>query len=172
MASRLALNVWLAVVLAAAAALLHASARAQDIAPLDDPIDVALTTGPLLPEKVLRSSALTFPAILEAFEREAAARGDQLSADGAFDLMLRGEVFDRVTGTFDGGFAGTEARQGAAPARCRGVCFLPAVTGPLSRLQRAASTPPNSGRCGSARCSRCCATAGSTSDALRLTTRG
>jgi outer membrane protein TolC len=115
MASRLALNVWLAVVLATALALLHASARAQDIAPVGDPIDIALTTGPLLPEKVLRSSALTFPSILEAFEREAAARGDQLAADGAFDLMLRGEVFDRVTGAWSGGFAGVEARQALRP---------------------------------------------------------
>jgi outer membrane protein TolC len=91
------------------------SARAQDVAPVGEPLEIALKQGPLMPEQVLRSSALTFPAILEAFEREAAARGDQLSADGAFDLMLRGEVFDRVTGTFDGGFAAAEARQPLRP---------------------------------------------------------
>jgi outer membrane protein TolC len=116
MASRLAFNVWLTLIFAAAATgLPPASVRAQDIAPVGDPIDVALTTGPLLPEQVLRSSALTFPSILEAFEREAAARGDQLAADGAFDLMLRGEVFDRMTGAWSGGFAGVEARQALRP---------------------------------------------------------
>lgn len=78
----------------------------QNVAPVGEPIEMALKRGPLLPEHVLRSSALTFPSILEAFEREAAARGDQLSADGAFDLMLSGEVFDRVTGVWNGGFAG------------------------------------------------------------------
>ena len=68
------------------------AALAQDIAPVGDPLELALTTGPLMPDEVLRSSALTFPSILEAFEREAAARSDQLSADGAFDLMLKGEA--------------------------------------------------------------------------------
>lgn len=91
------------------------AAWAQNIEPVGDPMDIALKQGPLLPKDVLRSSALTFPSILEAFEREAAARGDQLSADGAFDLMLRGEVYDRLTGTFDGNFASAEARQGLRP---------------------------------------------------------
>ncbi|MEE4318128.1 TolC family protein [Erythrobacter dokdonensis] len=100
---------------AALLALAPAAALAQDIAPLGDPIEEALTTGPLLPEEVLRSSALTFPSILEAFEREAAARSDQLAADGAFDLMLKGEAYDRVTGTFSGGFAKAEARQPLRP---------------------------------------------------------
>lgn len=106
--------------LACTAALLalagsEAPALAQDIAPVGDPLEVALTTGPLLPDEVLRSSALTFPAILEAFEREAAARSDQLSADGAFDLMLKGEAYDRLTGFYSGGFAKAEARQPLRP---------------------------------------------------------
>ncbi len=84
---------------------------AQDIEANLDPLEETLTTGPLLPEEVLRSSALTFPSILESFEREAAARSDQLSADGAFDLILEGEAYDRVTGTFSGGFAQVGARQ-------------------------------------------------------------
>jgi outer membrane protein TolC len=92
-----------------------APALAQDIAPLGEPLDMALRNGPLLPEEVLRSSALTFPAILEAFEREAAARADQLSADGAFDLMLKGEYYDRLTGFYSGGFAKAEARQPLRP---------------------------------------------------------
>ena len=107
---------WLAcgaALLALAAA--PAPAMAQDIAPVGDPLEVALTTGALLPEEVLRSSALTFPAILEAFEREAAARSDQVSADGAFDLMLKGEYYDRLTGFYSGGYGKVEARQPLRP---------------------------------------------------------
>ncbi len=100
---------------AAALMLAPAVAVAQNIAPVGDPIEVAITTGPLLPTEVLRSSALTFPSILEAFEREAAARSDQLSADGAFDLMLKGEYFDRMTGFYSGGFGKAEARQALRP---------------------------------------------------------
>lgn len=90
-------------------------AGAQDIAPVGDPLELALTTGTLTPDEVLRSSALTFPAILEAFEREAAARSDQLAADGAFDLMLKGEAYDRMTGFYSGGFGKVEARQPLRP---------------------------------------------------------
>lgn len=99
----------------ALAAVPAAPLAAQDIAPLGDPLDVALTTGPLLPEEVLRSSVLTFPSILEAFEREAAARADQVAADGAFDLMLKGEYYDRLTGFYSGGFGKVEARQPLRP---------------------------------------------------------
>ncbi|MFN4239904.1 MAG: TolC family protein [Erythrobacter cryptus] len=98
-----------------ALALAPAAGAAQDIAPLGDPLEAALTQGPLLPEAVLRSSALTFPAILEAFEREAAARADQLGADGAFDLMLKGEYYDRLTGFYSGGYGKAEARQPLRP---------------------------------------------------------
>jgi len=102
----------------AALALLCAApapAFGQNIAPVGEPIDAALKNGPLLPDEVLRSSALTFPAILEAFEREAAARADQLGADGAFDLMLKGEYYDRLTGFYSGGFGKVEARQPLRP---------------------------------------------------------
>lgn len=105
----------LALVAPAALALPGVPVQAQDIAPVGAPIDTALRQGTLQPEAVLRSSALTFPSILEAFEREAAARGDQLGADGAFDLMLKGEVYDRVTGFYNGGFVKGEARQGLRP---------------------------------------------------------
>lgn len=88
-----------------------ASAVAQDIAPNPEPLEAALKTGPLTPDEVLRSSALTFPQVLEAFEREAAARADQLGADGAFDLMLKGEYYDRLTGFYSGGYGKVEARQ-------------------------------------------------------------
>lgn len=100
---------------AVALMLAPAAATAQNIAPVGDPIEVAITTGPLLPTEVLRSSALTFPAILEAFEREAAARSDQLSADGAFDLMLRADAFDRITGFNDGGAVRAQATQQLQP---------------------------------------------------------
>lgn len=88
---------------------------AQDIVPLGDPLEVALTSGTLLPDAVLRSSALTFPSILEAFEREAAARADQLGADGAFDLMLRADAFDRLTGFNDGDAVRAQATQQLRP---------------------------------------------------------
>lgn len=90
-------------------------AAAQDIVPNAEPIEVALKNGPLLPGEVLRSSALTFPSILEAFEREAAARSDQLAADGAFDLMLRADAFDRITGFNDGGAVRAQATQPLQP---------------------------------------------------------
>ncbi len=96
-------------------AALAVPAQAQDIAQLEQPIDQAILDGPLLPDEVLRSSALTFPSILASFEREAAARSDQLAADGAFDLILEGEAYDRVTGTFSGGFASVGATQPIKP---------------------------------------------------------
>jgi len=101
--------------LAVALGLAAHPALAQDIEPNAEPIATALRNGPLLPDEVLRSSALTFPRILESFEREAAARADQLSADGAFDLMLDAEYYDRFTGTFSGGFGEVKATQPLAP---------------------------------------------------------
>jgi outer membrane protein TolC len=106
---------WSCAVTAALLALAPVAAAAQDIAPVGDPLEVAIKTGPLLPEEVLRSSALTFPSILEAFEREAAARSDQLSADGAFDLMLKADAFDRLTGFNDGGAVRAQATQPLQP---------------------------------------------------------
>ncbi|MGB3711655.1 MAG: TolC family protein, partial [Erythrobacter sp.] len=100
---------------ALAGATLSQSLAAQDIEPVGDPLEQALAEGPLLPDEVLRSSALTFPRILESFEREAAARADQLAADGAFDLMLEAEAYDRITGYYSGGFASVKARQPIAP---------------------------------------------------------
>ena len=96
---------------AALALLCAAPALAQNIEPNAEPIEAALKAGPLMPDEVLRSSALTFPQVLEAFEREAAARADQLGADGAFDLMLKGEYYDRLSGFYSGGFGKVEARQ-------------------------------------------------------------
>lgn len=100
---------------AALALVCAAPALAQDIALNPEPLETAITTGILTPDEVLRSSALTFPQVLEAFEREAAARADQLAADGAFDLMLKGEYYDRLTGYYSGGFGKVEARQPLRP---------------------------------------------------------
>ena len=103
------------VLLAALASAWTAPAIGQDIEPIAQPLETTLRNGPLLPETVLRSSALRFPGILESFEREAAARSDQLSADGAFDLMLEAEYYDRFTGTFSGGYASVKATQQLQP---------------------------------------------------------
>lgn len=95
------------------------SLLAQNIEPLPAPApaesEAALEEGPLLPESVLRASAQRFPSILESFEREAAARGDQIAANGAFDLILDAEIYDRVTGTFSGGFGEVKATQAIRP---------------------------------------------------------
>ena len=88
---------------------------AQNIEPVEQPLDATLRSGPLLPDSVLRSSSLRFPSILESFEREAAARSDQLTADGAFDLMLEAEYYDRFTGTFSGGYGEVKATQPVMP---------------------------------------------------------
>ncbi|MEM9310525.1 MAG: TolC family protein [Pseudomonadota bacterium] len=102
-------------VLAFAFSWADAPARAQDIEPNAQPLAASLREDTLLPEAVLRSSALTFPSILEAFEREAASRSDQLAADGAFDLILNAEYYDRYTGTFSGGYAEGKITQPIAP---------------------------------------------------------
>ncbi|MEM6493474.1 MAG: TolC family protein [Pseudomonadota bacterium] len=110
-------GVWLAGLGFVAVALIWGvtEAHAQNIEPNSEPLATALRDGTLLPEEVLRSSSLTFPRILEAFEREAAARSDQLAADGAFDLILNGEYYDRYTGTFSGGYAEGKITQPIAP---------------------------------------------------------
>lgn len=84
---------------------------AQEIEPVEEPFARALESGPLLPEEVMRSSARTFPLILESYEREAAARADELGAAGAFDLILAGKAYDRVSGSFSGGFLEAQIRQ-------------------------------------------------------------
>ncbi|MEL6530960.1 MAG: TolC family protein, partial [Pseudomonadota bacterium] len=89
--------------------------QAQNIEAVAEPLDEELRSETLLPDAVLRSSALRFPSILESFEREAAARSDQLAADGAFDLILEAEYYDRFTGTFSGGYAEVKATQAIAP---------------------------------------------------------
>lgn len=101
--------------LALAAGLAAVPLAAQDIEAIEQPLDHTLRSGPLLPQNVLRSSALRFPSILESFEREAAARSDQLTADGAFDLILEAEYYDRFTGFYSGGFGEVKATQPILP---------------------------------------------------------
>ncbi|MEM9501247.1 MAG: TolC family protein [Pseudomonadota bacterium] len=110
-------NVWVAALglVALAAPNQLSEVFAQNIEPVEEPLDQQLRGETLLPQAVLRSSALRFPSILESFEREAAARSDQLAADGAFDLMLDAEYYDRFTGTFSGGYAEVTATQPIAP---------------------------------------------------------
>ncbi|SHN51440.1 TolC family protein [Erythrobacter sanguineus] len=126
---------------AALLAIAPAAALAQDIAPVGDPLEVALRQGPLLPGEVLRSSALTFPSILEAFEREAATRSDQLAADGAFDLMLRAEAFDRITGFNDGGAVRAEAVQPLRPFGAQLFGGYTLSSGPLPTSQSSFNSP-------------------------------
>ncbi len=126
---------------AALLAIAPAAALAQDIAPVGDPLEVALIQGPLLPGEVLRSSALTFPSILEAFEREAATRSDQLAADGAFDLMLRAEAFDRITGFNDGGAVRAEAVQPLRPFGAQLFGGYTLSSGPLPTSQSSFNSP-------------------------------
>jgi outer membrane protein TolC len=74
--------------------------------------DLASTlSGPLLPERVLESSAARFPDILESLALEQAANGDRLAADGAFDLVFKADGFDRATGFWTGAILNTEVRQ-------------------------------------------------------------
>ena len=84
---------------------------AQNVEPVVTPIERVMEEGPLLPADLLRSSARTFPSILAAFEKEAAARSDQLAAEGAFDLMLDAQAYSRVTGTFSTIYLDTKATQ-------------------------------------------------------------
>lgn len=65
----------------------------------------------LLPEHITESSARRFPEILASFARERAARGDQLAAEGAFDLVFDASGFDRVSGFWTGGVVNAQASQ-------------------------------------------------------------
>ncbi|MEM7780928.1 MAG: TolC family protein [Pseudomonadota bacterium] len=65
----------------------------------------------ILPADLLASSAERFPDILASIEREAIARGAELSAMGAFDLVLSAEGFSRTTGFWSGTVVETGARQ-------------------------------------------------------------
>ena len=65
----------------------------------------------LLPEDILASSAKRFPDILASLERQAIARGAQMSALGAFDLVLSADGFSRVTGFYDGTVVEAKASQ-------------------------------------------------------------
>lgn len=72
----------------------------------------------ILPADVLQSSAARFPDILASLEREAAAQGDQVRADGAFDLVLSADAMSRLTGFNPGSVVRTRATQ---PLRDRGA---------------------------------------------------
>lgn len=94
---------------------IQADTRFESGAGYEPAFDINALQGPLLPRHVLQSSATRFPDILESIARERAAAGDQLAADGAFDLVFNAEGYDRVTGFWTGGIAKTEARQNLRP---------------------------------------------------------
>jgi outer membrane protein TolC len=56
----------------------------------------------LLPEEVLRSSARSFPKILEAIEKAAASRAKLLAAQGEFDLEWRTKSLNWLSGFYEG----------------------------------------------------------------------
>ncbi len=92
------------------AALAAGPLSAQDV-PSEPPAEAPREQTVLLPEDVLASSALRFPDILASLERQAIARGAQMSALGAFDLVLSAEGFSRVTGFYGGTVVEGEARR-------------------------------------------------------------
>lgn len=65
----------------------------------------------LMPDDILSSSAQRFPDILASIEREAIARGAELTAQGAFDLILSAEGFSRITGFYSGTVVETKAKR-------------------------------------------------------------
>lgn len=81
-----------------------------------DPISLTqLADQPLMVDAVLNSSAMHFPAILEALAKRNAIRGDITAADGAFDLVFSADGFDRVSGFWTGRVVNTELRQNIRP---------------------------------------------------------
>ena len=84
---------------------------AQDKVPTPTELDQPDRAVALLPEQVLASSAERFPDILASLERQAIARGAQMEALGAFDLVLSAEGFSRVTGFWSGSVVEAEARR-------------------------------------------------------------
>ena len=72
---------------------------------------IDINMGKLLPNKVLENSAARFPQIFEALALANAANGDVQAAKGDFDLLLKAESYDRVTGFWTGSVLKTEARQ-------------------------------------------------------------
>lgn len=56
--------------------------------------------------ELLESSATHAPQVLEAIARVRAAEGRRLAADGAFDTVFAGEAETRLSGFYDGRFAG------------------------------------------------------------------
>lgn len=97
--------------LCAASACFAGPLAAQNVEPVAQPIEQVMADGPLLPADLLRSSARTFPSILAAFEKEAAVRSDQLTAEGAFDLIFDAKAYSRVTGAFSTIYVDTKATQ-------------------------------------------------------------
>jgi len=69
----------------------------------------------LTADEVLQSSAEHAPAILEALARSDAARGDELAARGAFDLVFDAGASIYTNGYYDGRYVGATATQPLGP---------------------------------------------------------
>lgn len=75
------------------------------------PIAALAQTTPLTLEEVLRSSREHAPQVLEAIAKVRQAEGKALSAEGAFDTVVKAETESRLTGFYDGQYAaGTISR--------------------------------------------------------------
>lgn len=61
--------------------------------------------GPLTMDEVLRSSRRFAPQVLEAIAKVRQAEGKALSAEGAFDTVVKAEAESRLSGYYDGQYA-------------------------------------------------------------------
>lgn len=66
----------------------------------------ALAQSPLTLQEVLESSRRHAPQVLEAIAKVRQAEGKALSADGAFDTVVKAEAESRLNGFYDGQYAG------------------------------------------------------------------
>jgi len=97
---------------ALALALVAAPAQAQMIAPLPaGPVQAPPLSGPLTLDRVLESSRLHAPQVLEALARVRVAEGRRLSVEGAFDTLFSADAQSRLTGFYDGTVAGARISQ-------------------------------------------------------------
>ncbi|OYY91383.1 MAG: multidrug transporter [Sphingomonas sp. 28-66-16] len=65
----------------------------------------AAAQAPLTLDEVLQSSRRHVPQILEAVAKVRQAQGKALSAEGAFDTIVKGEAETRLSGYYDGSYA-------------------------------------------------------------------
>lgn len=88
--------------------LLAAASPALAAAPADPPAGAPEkpVAKPLTLREVLASSAQFQPQILEAIAKVRAAEGKRLQAEGAFDTQVKAQAEGRLSGFYDGSYAG------------------------------------------------------------------